>query len=79
MRIEAKKEMRKTIGSQRQAILAHMLSGKRITPQGAQDLCGCRRLGARIFEIRHKLGYDVKMKLVPNPEGNEYASYWIEK
>lgn len=77
-RHKRRKEAKRTIVSQRKAILEYLLTGRSITPRQARELCGCERLGARIYEIRHRLGYKVKMKMVENPQGNSCGCYWIE-
>ena len=40
--------------SQEKAILAHLKSGKTLTPLQAYILFGCLRLGARIYDLRKK-------------------------
>lgn len=40
--------------TQADAILAHLRKGHTITPKDARRLCGCDRLGARIFELRRR-------------------------
>lgn len=67
--------------TQTEAILAHLKSGRTITPMDALNLYGCMRLGARIFDIRH-MGYDISMTLqtVKNRFGHtvSFAQYKLE-
>ena len=68
--------------TQTEAILAHLKSGKTITPMDALNLYGCMRLGARIFDIR-AMGYNVFMELksVRNRFGHtvNFAQYKLEE
>ena len=49
--------------SQRELILAHLLSGGRLTPARALWLFGCSRLAARICELRRR-GHDIKTDMI---------------
>ena len=49
--------------TQTTAILAHLKSGRPLTPQGALRLYGCLRLAARVFELR-QAGYDIRDDLI---------------
>lgn len=71
-----KVEARKYPGSQKAAILQMLKEGERITPDDARWLCGCRRLSARIYELK-KAGHDIRTEMVSNPEGNDYARYYL--
>jgi hypothetical protein len=68
--------------TQTAAILAHLKSGKTITPMDALNLYGTMRLGARIFDIR-AMGYNVTMTLqtVKNRFGQKvsFAQYKLEE
>jgi hypothetical protein len=64
--------------SQRNMILEALQAGEHLTAIDALSRFGCFRLGARIWEIRNELGYDVKMKLVETSNGAHVAEYWIE-
>ena len=47
--------------SQSARILAHLKAGRRLTPLGALELCGCFRLAARIHDLRLD-GYKITMR-----------------
>lgn len=64
--------------SQRDMILEALQAGEHLTAIDALSRFGCFRLGARIWEIRKELGYDVRTKLVETPGGAHVAEYWIE-
>lgn len=57
--------------------MAHLQSGKSITPLEALNLYGCFRLGARIWDLRNE-GYDIEMELV-NYNGKRFACYHLAK
>lgn len=61
-------------------ILAHLKSGKTISPLEALELYGCFRLGARIWDLRHGkhdgTRYDIEE--IPH-EGKQYAVYRLKK
>ena len=50
--------------SQKQKIYEFMQDHGSITPRDALIHCGCMRLGARIWELIHEDGIQIKMKLV---------------
>jgi hypothetical protein len=60
--------------SQEERILAHLKSGKSITPLDALNLYGCFRLGGRIFDIK-KRGYTIETNMVKTTGGATVASY----
>ena len=63
--------------TQADAILAHLRKGHTITPKDARRLCGCDRLGARIFELRRRGVAIVSGRL--QLRGRKYvAQYWID-
>ena len=70
-------EAKKGTGSQKKAIETMLLQGESVTPKDARQLCGCERLGARIWDLRHTDGYGDRIvtTMVENPDGNRYASY----
>lgn len=45
-------------------ILQFMRDNGGITPGQAMDELGCYRLGARIWDLRHKYGYNIKTEMV---------------
>ena len=61
--------------SQIDAIRAHLLRGKPITPIQALNLFGCFRLAAVIFNIREE-GYTVDTEMV-HKGGKKWASYTL--
>ena len=60
--------------TQEEQILAHLKSGKRITPLEALNLYKCFRLGGRIFSLR-KLGHNIETKMIPIEKGKRIAEY----
>tara|TARA_R100000655_G_scaffold62833_2_gene101315 strand:+ start:349 stop:624 length:276 start_codon:yes stop_codon:yes gene_type:complete len=45
--------------TQKQAVLEYLKTGKTITQAEATELCGTQRLGAIIYNLRHKSGFDI--------------------
>lgn len=62
--------------TQNAQILAHLKTGKSITPLDALKLYGCFRLGARIFELRQD-GHNIHSERVPVGPGKLVASYTL--
>ena len=62
---------------QTKSILAYLLTGKSLTPIDALNLFGCFRLGARIWDIRHSLNYDVKDEWVVTQNGKRVKCYYL--
>lgn len=75
MRQENINENEVSSASQVSRILAHLKSGKSITPLEA-ELYKCFRLGARIADIK-ALGYDVKPEFVTTPSEKKVKRYWL--
>ena len=69
--------------SQKQQILDHILKHGSITPNEADTHFGCKRLSARIWDLIHKDGYNIKCKIEhgKNKHGTKcsYARYYIER
>lgn len=69
--------------SQKQQILDHILKHGSITPNEADTHFGCKRLSARIWDLIHKDGYNIKCKIEhgKNKHGAKcsYARYYIER
>jgi hypothetical protein len=61
--------------TQTEAILAHLLSGKSITPLDALNEYGCFRLGARVLDLR-KEGYNIETEII-HENGKHFARYWL--
>ena len=62
--------------AQKKAILDYMMQGHSITPIEALEKFRCLRLGARIWELKHKDGYIVYTDMVKDPKtGKRYAQY----
>lgn len=56
-------------------ILAHLQSGKTLTPLGALREFSCLRLGARIWDLR-KEGHPITKRMVEHPRTRKrYAEY----
>lgn len=68
--------------SQTKKILRYLLDGNSITPLEALDRFNCMRLGARIKDIKKRLGYPPERKRVKvtNRDGKEVwvAAYWLK-
>lgn len=68
--------------TQCERVLEHLKTRGSITPREADDLYGIMRLGARIWDLRHKDG--VKIRKETKTEKNRYgekvhfASYRLE-
>ena len=56
--------MKKT--SKKNKVLAHLVSGKSITPMEALELYGSFRLGAIIFELRD-IGHKINTEIAKGP------------
>ena len=65
--------------TQTQSILNHLQAGQSITPIEALERYGCFRLGARIWEIRHKLGFDVVKETIETSGGAKVARYTLKQ
>ena len=63
--------------TQTDQILAHLQSGKSITPIDALNLFGCFRLGARILELR-KEGFDIETEMI-HENGKTFAKYYLNQ
>lgn len=59
-------------------IRQHLESGKGITPIEALNLYGCFRLGARIWELRHKYHLDIVTQRVHKGE-KTFALYKLRR
>ena len=57
--------------SKQSRVLAHLVSGKSITPLQALELYGSFRLGALIFNLRAE-GHNIKTETMP---GTRHAKY----
>jgi hypothetical protein len=64
--------------NQRAQIREALLEGRRITDDIAREEFGCRRLGARIWELRHDEGLKVEKELILCSNGNRVARYYIQ-
>jgi|TARA_E500000305_G_C3855248_1_gene158003 hypothetical protein len=61
--------------SKRDKVLAHLVSGKELTPLDALSLYGSYRLGAIIFDLRQD-GYNIKTDIA---KGTRHAIYSLIK
>ena len=61
--------------SQCAKILEHLKKGLSITPLEALNLCGCFRLSARIWNLRHEQGYNIITERVKTSSGKYVAQY----
>jgi hypothetical protein len=62
--------------TQLKQIRTHLESGKSITPLEALRQYGCFRLGARIWDLKHLQGMDIRSELV-EVDGKRYGKYSI--
>ncbi len=60
-------------------IRSHLLEGKSITPIEALNLCGCFRLSAIIYTLRHDEDLPIMMEQPEAHNQKPYARYWIDK
>ncbi|MBR1525062.1 MAG: hypothetical protein IJ640_00180 [Prevotella sp.] len=65
--------------TQRNIIRQYLLDGNTITPMEALHMCGCFRLSAVIFLLRHDEGLPILMDQPQASDGKPYARYWIDK
>lgn len=63
-----------TTATQSQLILAHLKTGRSITPIYALNAFQCFRLGARIHELK-QAGHPIQRDMVPTESGKHVASY----
>lgn len=64
--------------TQKQAIAAHLRSGKSITPMDALHKYGCFRLGARIFDLKNDDGMDINTE-IKSAGRKRWAVYSLNK
>lgn len=64
-----------TSASQRAAIRERLLGGRGLTQLEALGEFGCLRLGARIWELRHREGMRIESERVTLPSGKRVARY----
>jgi hypothetical protein len=57
-------------------ILAHLKTGRSITPLDALDWFGCFRLGARIYDLKQD-GHNIYREMVETDSGKRVASYTL--
>ena len=65
--------------SQLAIIRQHLLKGHTITPLEALALCGCLRLSAIIYRLRHDEMIPICKDQPEIEAGKPYARYWIDK
>ena len=65
--------------SQLAIIRQHLLNGHTITPIEALNMCGCFRLSAIIYTLRHDEELPIMMEQPEAKGGKPYARYWIDK
>lgn len=59
-------------------ILAHLKTGRSITPLDALEWFGCFRLGARIYDLKQG-GHNIYREMVETDSGKRVASYTLVK
>lgn len=57
-------------------ILAHLKTGRSITPLDALEWFGCFRLGARIYDLKQD-GHNIVKDMVETDSGKRVASYTL--
>lgn len=65
--------------TQERRISAWLEAGKSITPMIALEEFGCMRLGARIWELKHRKGMAIRREMIEVPGGARVASYSLMK
>lgn len=69
--------------TQEARILAHLESGKTITPLVALDLYGCFRLGARCWNLKEGefdgVKHPIKSRMITLPNKKRVAEYYLER
>lgn len=60
--------------SQCEQILAYLRDGHSLTPKGAEKLCGCARLGARIYDLVQQ-GHHFDRRLILLKSGKRVMRY----
>jgi hypothetical protein len=63
--------------SQSKMIKEYLLSGGSISPLDALKMFGCFRLGARIWDLRHKEGMDIKKETLVLDNNKRVAVYTL--
>lgn len=58
-----------------QRVREYLVRHGSITPTQALEEFGCYRLGARIFELRHNYGMNIKTEQMRSADGEHYAKY----
>lgn len=64
--------------TQTKQILAHLKTGRSITPIDALNKYGCFRLGARIYDLKQD-GHNIYREMVETDSGKRVASYTLVK
>lgn len=68
--------------TQRERVLEHLKTYGSITPRKADELYGIMRLGARIWDLRHKDGVKIRKETKRSKnrygEATHFASYRLE-
>ena len=59
-------------------ILAHLKTGRSITPIDALNRYGCFRLGARIYDLKQD-GHNIYREMVETDSGKRVACYTLVK
>ena len=62
--------------SQRGSILIYLQAGNAITDIEALRLFQCRRLAARILELK-RMGHQIQSRMITLMNGKRVAEYWI--
>ncbi len=70
--------MSSPVPSQNERIKQHLEEGKTITPLGALRHYGCLRLGARIYDLKHKQGMNIQSRLI-HFKGHHFSEYSLQK
>jgi hypothetical protein len=62
--------------SQRGSILIYLQAGNAITDIEALRLFQCRRLAARILELK-RMGHNIQSRIITLMSGKRVAEYWL--
>lgn len=60
-------------------VLDALKKGDRLTPLDALNRFKCMRLGARIWNLRHKRGLQIESKKIRTESGKHVSEYWLPK
>ena len=63
--------------SKTKRLIAYLKKYGKINPRQAWEKFGIYRLGARMYDLRHKYGWTIRTEIGTTPLGEEFAIYHI--